>query len=119
MTENGRDTQTRQCGAAEVGALAYRGEMFRSTVWRTRLDTTTNWAVVTTGIARSGTFSSVQAPSNVASLAGAFPPWCLHGRFCVFGYCGYSAALAGKAEGSSGRWLASAQRRPSQLAIGQ
>ena len=25
------------------------------------------------------------------------------GRFCVFGYGGYSAALAGKAEGSSGR----------------
>ena len=35
--------------AAEMGALAhlYRGEMYRSTVWRTRLDTTTNWAVVT------------------------------------------------------------------------
>jgi uncharacterized membrane protein len=26
----------------------YRGEMHRSQVWRTRLDTTTNWAVVTT-----------------------------------------------------------------------
>lgn len=39
----------------------YRGEMYRSTVWRTRLDTTTNWAVVTTGIALSVTFSSVQA----------------------------------------------------------
>jgi uncharacterized membrane protein len=25
----------------------YRGEMYRSQVWRTRLDTTTNWAVVT------------------------------------------------------------------------
>ena len=35
--------------------------MYRSTVWRTRLDTTTNWAVVTTGIALSVTFSSVQA----------------------------------------------------------
>jgi uncharacterized membrane protein len=34
--------QNRQYGAAEVGALAhlYRGEMYRSTVWRTRLDTT-------------------------------------------------------------------------------
>jgi uncharacterized membrane protein len=49
--------------AAEIGALAhlYRGEMYRSTVWRTRLDTTSNWAVVTTGIALSVTFSSVQA----------------------------------------------------------
>ena len=63
MTENGRDAQTPQYDAAEIGALAhlYRGEMYRSTVWRTRLDTTTNWAVVTTGIALSVTFSSVQA----------------------------------------------------------
>jgi uncharacterized membrane protein len=35
--------------------------MYRSTVWRTRLDTTENWAVVTTGIALSVTFSSIQA----------------------------------------------------------
>jgi uncharacterized membrane protein len=52
-----------QFDAAEIGALAhlYRGEMYRSKVWRTRLDTTTNWAVVTTGIAISATFSSAQA----------------------------------------------------------
>ncbi len=33
--------------AADIGALAhlYRGELYRSTVWRTRLDATTNWAV--------------------------------------------------------------------------
>ena len=63
MTENSRDAQAPQYNAAEIGALAhlYRGEMYRSTVWRTRLDTTTNWAVVTTGIALSVTFSSVQA----------------------------------------------------------
>ena len=49
--------------AAEIGALAhlYRGEMYRSTVWRTRLDTTSNWAVVTTGIALSVTFSNIAA----------------------------------------------------------
>jgi len=35
--------------------------VYRSTVWRTRLDSTTNWAVVTTGIALSATFSSAQA----------------------------------------------------------
>ena len=42
-------------GPAEIGALAhlYRGEVYRSTVWRTRLDHTTNWAVVTLGIALS------------------------------------------------------------------
>lgn len=45
---------------AEMGALAhlYRGEMYRSKVWRTRLDTTTNWAVATTGLALSLTFSN-------------------------------------------------------------
>jgi uncharacterized membrane protein len=50
-------------GSAEIGALAhlYRGEMYRSKIWRTRLDATTNWAVVTTGIAMSVTFSSTTA----------------------------------------------------------
>ena len=63
MTENDKDGGAPQYNAEEIGALAhlYRGEMYRSTVWRTRLDTTTNWAVVTTGIALSVTFSSVQA----------------------------------------------------------
>jgi uncharacterized membrane protein len=63
MVEDGGDAPNAQFGTAAVGALAhlYRGEMYRSTVWRTRLDTTTNWAVVTTGIALSVTFSSVQA----------------------------------------------------------
>ncbi|MGC9368830.1 MAG: DUF2270 domain-containing protein, partial [Paracoccaceae bacterium] len=49
--------------SAEIGALAhlYRGEVYRSTIWRTRLDTTTNWAVVTLGIALSIAFSSPSA----------------------------------------------------------
>jgi uncharacterized membrane protein len=52
-----------QFSPADVGAIAhlYRGEMYRSKIWRTRLDTTTNWAVVTTGIAMSVTFSSTEA----------------------------------------------------------
>jgi uncharacterized membrane protein len=46
--------------SAELGALAhlYRAEVYRSTVWRTRLDNTTNWAVVTTGIALSVSFGN-------------------------------------------------------------
>src|SRR2546428_3111972 len=36
----------------------YRGEMHRSLVWRTRLDTTTNWAVVTVAGMISFAFSS-------------------------------------------------------------
>jgi len=49
----------------EMGALAhlYRGEIYRSSIWRNRLDTTTNWAVVTTGIALSVTFSDASATS--------------------------------------------------------
>ena len=39
-------------------AHLYRGEMYRSKIWRTRLDSTTNWAVATTGIALSVAFSS-------------------------------------------------------------
>lgn len=37
----------------------YRGEVTRSNTWRTRLDATTNWAVVTTGAALSFAFGSV------------------------------------------------------------
>ena len=50
-------------GTAEIGALAhlYRGEMYQSKIWRNRLDTTSNWAVVVTGIALSVTFSSTDA----------------------------------------------------------
>lgn len=36
----------------------YRGELTRSNTWRTRLDTTTNWGVLTTGAALSFAFSS-------------------------------------------------------------
>jgi uncharacterized membrane protein len=40
----------------------YRGEVQRSNVWRTRLDTTTNWAVITAGATLSFVFSSVENP---------------------------------------------------------
>lgn len=57
------DSQDSQFTAAEIGALAhlYRGEMYRSKIWRSRLDMTTNWAVVTSGIALSVSFSSRDA----------------------------------------------------------
>jgi uncharacterized membrane protein len=63
---------TRSCSAAEIGAIAhlYRGEIYRSTVWRTRLDSTTNWAVVTTGIALSATFASDTATPLPMALVG-------------------------------------------------
>ena len=58
--------------APTVGALAhlYRGEIYRSTIWRTRLDNTTNWAVVTLGIALSVTFSRSEASPLPLLLAG-------------------------------------------------
>ncbi len=58
--------------AAEIGALAhlYRGEVYRSTVWRTRLDTTTNWSVVTLGVALSITYSSPEASPLPLVLVG-------------------------------------------------
>ena len=57
---------------AEMGALAhlYRGEVYRSTIWRTRLDQTTNWAVVTTGLAMSLTFSGPYASPLPLILVG-------------------------------------------------
>lgn len=58
--------------AAEIGALAhlYRAEVYRSTIWRTRLDTTTNWSVVTLGIALSLTFASPTASVLPLVLVG-------------------------------------------------
>ncbi|WP_300513675.1 DUF2270 domain-containing protein [Aliiroseovarius sp.] len=58
--------------AAEIGALAhlYRGEVYRSTIWRTRLDTSTNWAVVTLGVALSISFASPEASALPLILVG-------------------------------------------------
>jgi uncharacterized membrane protein len=57
---------------AELGAIAhlYRGEIYRSTIWRTRLDNTTNWSIVTMGIALSSTFSSPEASALPLILIG-------------------------------------------------
>ena len=51
-------------GGQIITALAhfYRGEMTRSNVWRTRLDATTNWAVVTAGVALTATFGNPDNP---------------------------------------------------------
>jgi len=56
----------------ELGALAhlYRGEVYRSTLWRTRLDQTTNWSVVTTGLALSLSFAGPAATPLPLLLVG-------------------------------------------------
>ena len=63
---------SRRFDPAEIGALSHlwRGEVYRSTVWRVRFDTTTNWAVVTTGIAFSASFSAANASPLPLALVG-------------------------------------------------
>ena len=65
-------TQRPSLDSAEMGVLAhlYRGEVYRSTIWRTRLDTSTNWSVVTLGVALSITYSSPQASPLPLVLVG-------------------------------------------------
>lgn len=72
IVENRSSAVAEAFSAAEIGALAhlYRGEVYRSTVWRTRLDTTTNWSVVTLGVALSITFSQPNASPLPLVLVG-------------------------------------------------
>jgi uncharacterized membrane protein len=46
----------------------YRGEVQRSNTWRNRLDTTTNWAVLTAGATLSFVFSSQSNPHFVIPI---------------------------------------------------
>lgn len=55
-------------GPAEINTALihfYRGEVQRANTWRNRLDTTTNWAVLTTGATLSFAFSSPTNPHFV------------------------------------------------------
>ena len=72
MSESNIEVTRPQFSPSDIGALAhlYRGELYRSTVWRTRLDATTNWAVLTTGIALSVTFGSPSASPLPLALVG-------------------------------------------------
>jgi uncharacterized membrane protein len=60
--------QSRKITPAEFNAAMvhfYRGEVSRANTWRNRLDTTTNWAVLTTGATLSFAFSSPTNPHFV------------------------------------------------------
>lgn len=72
MSEKRQARKSEEFSAAEIGALAhlYRAEVYRSTIWRTRLDTTTNWSVVTLGVALSITFSAPTASPVPLLLVG-------------------------------------------------
>src|SRR6266853_3217546 len=94
MIESNIEGKQSAFNTADIAALShlYRGELYRSTVWRTRLDTTTNWAVLTTGIALSLTFSSESASPLPLVLVGLLVATFLHiearrYRFLIFGAC--------------------------------
>jgi uncharacterized membrane protein len=63
--------QIRRMSPAEFNAAMihfYRGEVQRSNTWRNRLDTTTNWAVLTAGATLSFVFSSQSNPHFVIPI---------------------------------------------------
>jgi uncharacterized membrane protein len=67
----GRGPAQQAPGISEVSiAHLYRGEIYRSTNWRTRLDTTTNWAITTAAAVISFSFSNADSP-HPTLLAGA------------------------------------------------
>jgi uncharacterized membrane protein len=72
LHETAKTSPPHEFGPAEISAIAhlYRGEIYRSTAWRTRLDNTTNWAVVTTGIALTVTYSHPDASPLPLVLVG-------------------------------------------------
>lgn len=50
----------------------YRGEMHRAITWRQRLDTTTNWAVFTTGTLLSFLFTQREHDYHVVGILGMY-----------------------------------------------
>ena len=63
--------QMRRMGPSEFNTAMihfYRGEVQRSNTWRNRLDTTTNWAVLTAGATLSFVFSSQSNPHFVIPI---------------------------------------------------
>jgi len=113
------EPRTVKYSPSELTTLAhlYRGEMYRSKVWRTRLDTTTNWAVATTGIALSVTFSDATISPVPLVLVGLlvmiflniearryryFDIW--RTRVRLLEVCFYGPLLRGQAISTESRW---------------
>jgi uncharacterized membrane protein len=71
MRVNGRDKNGLEPLQLSDTAMAqlYRGELGRSDRWRTRLDTTTNWALTTTAAVISFGFANTSSP-HVTFLVG-------------------------------------------------
>ena len=107
--------------SAEMGAIAhlYRAEVYRSTIWRTRLDNTTNWSIVTMGVALSSTFSSRDASPVPLLLVGLlltmfvalearryrfFNVWRARARWLEEHW--YAPMLTGESQREDGSWQA-------------
>ena len=110
---------------AQIGALAhmFRAEVYRSTLWRMRFDNTTNWAVVTTGIAMSASFSAAEASPLPLVLVGLlvsfflliearryryFDIWRVRARVLETEFC--AAMLAGQLGQPNAPWAQSLAR---------
>lgn len=66
--ERGSSSKLSPVGFATAMAQFYRSEVGRSNTWRSRLDTTTNWAVIISGATLSFTFSDPAHPHFVIPL---------------------------------------------------
>lgn len=124
------DPAATEFSAAEIGAIAhlYRGEVYRSTIWRSRLDNTTNWAVVTTGVALSISYATAEASPLPLILVGLlvvvflmlearryryFNVWRARCRLMETDF--YAPLLQGEGAACDGRWntlLSDDYRRP-------
>ena len=122
--------QAYEYNSSEMGAIAhlYRAEVYRSTIWRTRLDNTANWSIVTMGIALSTTFSSRDASPVPLLLVGLllgmflslearryryFNVWRARARWMEEKF--YAPMLTGGQKDQDGSWqgvLAQDYRRP-------
>jgi uncharacterized membrane protein len=70
-SQTGQTVQPYKLSPAEFNTAMvhfYRGEIQRSNTWRNRLDTTTNWAVITAGATLSFVFTSPTNPHFVIPL---------------------------------------------------
>lgn len=122
--------QQHDYNSSEMGAMAhlYRAEVYRSTIWRTRLDNTTNWSIVSLGVALSSSFSSRDSSPVPLVLVGLllaiflalearryrfFNVWRARARWLEEYW--YAPMITGELQGQSGSWqarLAGDYRRP-------
>ncbi len=73
--QNGTDFEASPLSRSEYISSVihlYRGEMHRALTWRQRLDTTTNWAVFTTGALLSFLYTAENPEVHIVGVLGIF-----------------------------------------------